>query len=59
MGFKFDRSIFANQIKPDMDQRNKYPQMSPTWESVNVPNVFFAGTIMAGRDNRRSSVSRN
>jgi hypothetical protein len=40
-----------------MDRSKKYPLLTPSWESVNVPHLFFAGTLMAGRDNRRSSVS--
>ena len=56
LGFQMDTSLFDSTTMPSMDNRKKYPLVTPTYESENVPNLFFAGTIMSGRDRRRSSV---
>lgn len=56
LGYKWDRSIFDDVIKPRQDRNGKYPALTPKWESVNVPGLYFAGTMMAGRDDKRSSV---
>lgn len=50
------RAMFDDETRPEMDKAGKYPQLTPSWEAVHVPNLFFAGTLMAGRDNKRSSV---
>eukprot|EP01060_Flectonema_neradi_P009006 TRINITY_DN16442_c0_g1_i1.p1 TRINITY_DN16442_c0_g1~~TRINITY_DN16442_c0_g1_i1.p1 ORF type:complete len:634 (+),score=110.10 TRINITY_DN16442_c0_g1_i1:1326-3227(+) len=33
----------------------RYPQISPTWESVNTKNLFFIGGAMQGRDRKAAS----
>lgn len=55
-GFRFDGSIFDASCRPEMDPSiRRMPAMSSTWESVNVPGLFFAGTLMQTRDFRRAS----
>lgn len=44
-GFRFDSSIFDESCKPALCARNKFPAQNPNWESVNVPGLYFAGTI--------------
>eukprot|EP00043_Microstomoeca_roanoka_P029002 m.20474 g.20474 ORF g.20474 m.20474 type:complete len:864 (+) comp8896_c0_seq1:384-2975(+) len=56
LGFQMDPTIFDPSIRPDMDQRRKYPLLTPNWESTNIKDVYFAGTLMAGRDQKRSAV---
>eukprot|EP01052_Picozoa_sp_SAG31_P048728 SAG31_NODE_10331_length_1153_cov_1.214421_1_plen_287_part_10 len=51
-GWKFDRQLFSP--KPLMFNR-KYPRMTSTFESENVPGLFFAGTLMHQRDYLHSS----
>ena len=31
------------------------PQLTPEWESVNVPDLYFAGTLTQSRDFKRST----
>ncbi|MEX1366742.1 MAG: NAD(P)-binding domain-containing protein [Nannocystaceae bacterium] len=62
-GWQFDRSIFASDCMPDATinrssvgwDEGKYPAMTEGYESVNVPGLFFAGTLTATRDFKRSS----
>ena len=52
-GFQFDDSIFqTDSCRPAIEGR--LPKMTREWESVNVPGLFFAGTLMQSRDYRRS-----
>ncbi|XP_074647210.1 FAD-dependent oxidoreductase domain-containing protein 2-like [Tubulanus polymorphus] len=57
LGFQFDKSIFSNQTKFSLGKGKlkKYPAMKPNFESVNIPNVFIAGTISHGLDHRKSA----
>lgn len=54
-GFRFDASIFDEGCRPHFDDTGRLPAMTSTWESVNVPDLFFAGTLMQARDFRRAS----
>lgn len=56
-GFRFDDSIFSDSCRPDLWRDGKYPHMTSEWESVNVPDLFFAGTLMAMRDYRKTMSS--
>lgn len=49
-GFRFDNSIFAPECRPEMVISDRFPAQTPEWESVNVPNLYFAGTIMQAND---------
>ena len=53
-GWVFDTSIFDEATAPAMWTR-RYPGLTPGFESTNVPGLFFAGTLMHGRDHRKSS----
>src|ERR1041385_1310150 len=53
-GFSFDATPFAASCRPEIVPSGKYPDMTSAWESVNVPDLFFAGTLMHMRDYRRS-----
>ena len=54
-GFQFDTSIFDASCQPALVIDDRLPDLTPAWESVNVPNLFFAGTLMQSRDFQRSS----
>ncbi|EGD77710.1 foxred2 protein [Salpingoeca rosetta] len=56
LGFQTDATIFDASSAPRLDTRKKYPLLTPEWESVNTDHLFYAGTLMAGRDNKRSAV---
>ncbi|WP_442930762.1 FAD-dependent oxidoreductase [Micromonospora sp. NBC_00421] len=54
-GFAFDASIFDDSCRPELAIRDRFPAQTAQWESVNVPDLFFAGTITQERDFKRST----
>ncbi|WP_108802876.1 NAD(P)-binding domain-containing protein [Aquimarina sp. Aq107] len=54
-GFKFDTSMFHDSIKPELSNRDKFPKQNSSWESVNIENLYFAGTITQMRDYKKST----
>ncbi len=54
-GWKYiNPALFAPDITPVSDEKNKYPVLNPCWES-SVPNLYYIGTAMAGRDRKAAS----
>jgi hypothetical protein len=49
-GFRFDASIFENESRPDLVLGDRFPAQTSAWESTNVPDLYFAGTLMQVRD---------
>lgn len=49
-GFRFDPSIFQADCSPEMSKCGRLPALTSEWESTNVPDLFFAGTLMQIRD---------
>ncbi|MEP2024802.1 MAG: NAD(P)-binding domain-containing protein [Reichenbachiella sp.] len=54
-GFKFDASIFDDQVKPQLTIDDRFPDQNEKWESVNVKGLYFAGTITQMRDFKKST----
>lgn len=54
-GFRFDDSIFSPNCRPELAIKNRFPAQTEHWESANVRDLFFAGTLMQQRDYRRST----
>jgi thioredoxin reductase len=54
-GFRFDASIFAPDCRPRLTINDRFPDQTAAWESVNVPDLFFAGTITQARDFKKST----
>jgi thioredoxin reductase len=54
-GFRFDDSIFDSSARPQLAIRDRFPAQTEAWESVNVPGLFFAGTISQERDFKKST----
>jgi cation diffusion facilitator CzcD-associated flavoprotein CzcO len=54
-GFRFDASIFAEGCRPTLAIADRFPAQTDEWESVNVPDLFFAGTLSQERDFKRST----
>lgn len=54
-GWMLDTSPFDKSIRPLFHSNKKHPLLTPAFESVNVPGLFFAGTLMHGRDHKKSS----
>ncbi|MEO3819799.1 FAD-dependent oxidoreductase [Plantactinospora sp. B24E8] len=54
-GFRFDASIFDGTCRPALAINDRFPAQTAEWESVNVPDLFFAGTLSQQRDFKRST----
>ena len=52
-GFRFDTSIFT-ELAPELVHDGRFPALTSRWESPNVPDLFFVGTLMQARDYRRT-----
>lgn len=52
-GFRFDDSIFHGEAKPEKSKCGRFPAQTCEWESVNVPGMFFAGTLNQARDHKK------
>ena len=44
-GFRFDASIFDDGCRPELVINDRFPAQTAEWESVNVPGLYFAGTL--------------
>ncbi|MDY6938978.1 MAG: NAD(P)-binding domain-containing protein [Cyanobacteriota bacterium] len=53
-GFKGDNSLFDDSCKIELDHGGKFPLMTSEWESTNIPNLYFAGTMMHSRDYKKT-----
>jgi thioredoxin reductase len=49
-GFRMDASIFAADCRPALAIDDRFPALTAEWESVNVPGLYFAGTLTQSRD---------
>jgi thioredoxin reductase len=54
-GFRFDDSIFAPECRPVIAVSDRFPAQTREWESVNVPGLYFAGTIMQANDLKQTA----
>ncbi|HEX2094946.1 MAG TPA: NAD(P)-binding domain-containing protein [Longimicrobiaceae bacterium] len=54
-GFCFDASIFDASCRPELTISDRFPRLTCEWESVNQPNLYFAGTLMQSRSYRKST----
>ena len=49
-GFRMDPSVFAAGCRPALTIDDRFPALTAEWESVNVPGLYFAGTLTQSRD---------
>ncbi|MEU7870554.1 NAD(P)-binding domain-containing protein [Dactylosporangium sp. NPDC049140] len=54
-GFRFDASIFDDSARPELVIKDRFPAQTSAFESVNVPGLYFAGTITQPRDFKKST----
>ena len=54
-GWKFNNDIFDIVVKPQLTDNKKYPIINSDCSSVNVPNMFFIGSLMHFNDYKLSS----
>ena len=52
-GFRFDGSAFDDSARPELCVNDRFPKLTNSWESANVPNLYFAGALMQSRDFKR------
>jgi thioredoxin reductase len=49
-GFRFDSSIFDESCRPELTLGERLPKLNGDWGSANVPDLYFAGTLMHALD---------
>ncbi|MEU4928650.1 NAD(P)-binding domain-containing protein [Streptomyces yokosukanensis] len=54
-GFRFDASIFDPDCRPELVIDDRFAALTAAYESVNVPGLYFAGTLMQQRDFKKST----
>jgi thioredoxin reductase len=54
-GFRFDASIFDPDCRPELVHRDRFPKQTSSFESTNVPDLYFAGTLMQVRDFKKAT----
>ncbi len=54
-GFKFDNSIFTDECSPELTLNNRFPKQTFEWESTNVKDLYFIGTLMQVRDYKKTA----
>jgi acyl-CoA synthetase (AMP-forming)/AMP-acid ligase II/thioredoxin reductase/acyl carrier protein len=53
-GFRFDDAFFDESCKPELAIHDRFPKLTSGWESTNVPDLYFAGTLMQQRDFKKT-----
>lgn len=54
-GFRFDHSMFDGSCSPKLALNDRYPAQTSSWESVNIPDLYFAGVLMQMRDPKKAT----
>lgn len=54
-GFKLDSTIFDKSTLPETALNGKFPVLSNSYESINVPGLYFAGTLTHAGDYRKGA----
>ncbi|GAA2546488.1 NAD(P)-binding domain-containing protein [Winogradskya consettensis] len=54
-GFQFDATPFDDSARPALVIKDRFPEQTPAFESVNVPGMYFAGTLTQQRDFKKST----
>ncbi len=42
-GFRMDPSIFDDTCRPELTINDRFPALTPEWEAVNIPGLYFPG----------------
>ncbi|MGQ4807061.1 Ferredoxin--NADP reductase [Candidatus Entotheonellaceae bacterium PAL068K] len=53
-GFRMDTSIFDPDCRPVLVYHDKHPALTSEWESVNIKDLYFTGTLMQSRDFKKT-----
>jgi thioredoxin reductase len=52
-GFRFDSSLFDKACRPHLTIEDRFPEQTSEWESTNIKDLYFAGTLMQMRDYKK------
>ncbi|WP_328346509.1 NAD(P)-binding domain-containing protein [Micromonospora sp. NBC_00421] len=56
-GFRMDTALFDASCTPELVRDGRLPALRPDWQSRNVDDLYFAGTVAQARDVRHASSS--
>lgn len=54
-GFTMDTALFGASCRPELAASGRIPAIGADFQSVNIDGLYFAGTLMQGRDVKRAS----
>jgi thioredoxin reductase len=54
-GFRLDDSIFDETARPALMINDRFPSLTSEWESANVRDMYFAGTLTQVRDFKKTT----
>ncbi|WP_157253860.1 NAD(P)-binding domain-containing protein [Nonomuraea typhae] len=54
-GFTMDTGVFGAGCRPYLHENGRIPAIRPDFRSVNLDGLYFAGTLMQGRDVKHAS----
>jgi len=54
-GFRMATDIYDESCLPDLVRDGRMPSLRPDWQSSNVDDLYFAGTLAQDRDFKRAS----
>ena len=54
-GFAHGRVDLRRELPPELTIDDRFPALTRAWESVNVPDLYFAGTLTQSRDFKKYS----
>jgi hypothetical protein len=54
-GWKFDASIFDEDCRPALALNNRFPAQTSQWESTNINDLYFAGTLTQILDYKKAT----
>lgn len=52
-GFRFDDSMFDESCRPELCSMGRLPAQQADWQSQNIPDLYFAGTLMQYLDYKK------
>ncbi len=54
-GWQFDSTIFDEGCRPALTLNNRFPAQTSEWESTNVKDLYFAGTLTQVLDYKKAT----
>ncbi len=53
-GFRFDPTVFGDELMPELAHDGRLPAQTSEWESANIPDLYYAGVLMAACDYKKT-----